>query len=92
MKDLTRWGRDHIQVGTAMETFRIHGVRFITINHGIDSNNPESLEMAPFINMMSEWFAKDTSKKIRSVFKAKGMSGKRVGSIPPYGYIKCEND
>ena len=92
MKDLTRWGRDHIQVGTAMETFRINNVRFIAINHGIDSNNPESLEMAPFINIMSEWFAKDTSKKIRSVFKAKGMSGKRVASTPPYGYIKCEND
>ena len=92
MKDLTRWGRDHVQVGMAMETFRIHGVRFIAINHGIDSNNPESLEMAPFINIMSEWFAKDTSKKIRSVFKAKGMSGKRVASTPPYGFIKCEND
>ena len=88
MKDLTRWGRDHIQVGQAMETFRINNVRFIAINHGIDSLNPESLEMAPFINIMSEWFAKDTSKKIRSVFKAKGMSGKRVASTPPYGFIK----
>ena len=89
MKDLTRWGRDHVQVGQAMETFRINNVRFIAINHGIDSLNPESLEMAPFINIMSEWFAKDTSKKIRSVFKAKGMSGKRVASTPPYGFIKC---
>jgi len=88
MKDLTRWGRDHVQVGVAMETFRINGVRFIAINNGIDSINPESLEFAPFINIMSEWFAKDCSKKIRSVFKAKGMSGKRIGSIPPYGYVK----
>ena len=89
MKDLTRWGRDHIQVGIAMETFRINGVRFIAINNSIDSLNPESLEFAPFINIMSELYAKDASKKIRSVFKAKGMSGKRIGSMPPYGYIKC---
>lgn len=89
MKDLTRWGRDHVQVGIAMETFRQHNVRFIAINNSIDSINPESLEFAPFINIMSEWYAKDCSKKIRSVFKAKGMAGKHVGSIPPYGYIKC---
>jgi len=89
MKDLTRWGRDHIQVGIAMETFRVNGVRFIAVNNSIDSINPESLEFAPFINIMSEWYAKDASKKIRSVFKAKGMSGKRIGSMPPYGYTKC---
>ena len=75
-----------------METFRQHKVRFLAINNGIDSDNPESLEFAPFINIMSEWFAKDCSKKIRSVFKAKGMSGKRVGSIPPYGYVKCSDN
>ena len=55
MKDLTRWGRDYLQVGNAMETFRRNDVRFIAINHGIDSIHPESLEMAPFINIMSEW-------------------------------------
>ena len=92
MKDLTRWGRDHVQVGIAMETFRVNNVRFIAVNNSIDSDNPESLEFAPFINIMSEWYAKDCSKKIRSVFKAKGMSGKRVGSLPPYGYIKSEED
>ena len=88
MKDLTRWGRSHVQVGQAMEFFRQHKVRFIAVNNSIDSDNPESLEFAPFINIMSEWFAKDCSKKIRSVFKAKGMSGKHTGSIPPYGYVK----
>ena len=92
MKDLTRWGRDHVQVGIAMEIFRQHGVRFIAINNGIDSQNPESLEFAPFINIMSEWYAKDCSKKIRSVFKTKGMSGKRIGSMPPYGYVKCPDN
>jgi DNA invertase Pin-like site-specific DNA recombinase len=87
MKDLTRWGRDHVQVGIAMEIFRKSGVRFIAINHGIDSIHPESLEMAPFINIMSEWYAKDCSKKVKSAYKAKGMSGKPLSS-PPYGYMK----
>jgi len=92
MKDLTRWGRSHVQVGSAMEFFRQHNVRFIAVNNSIDSDNPESLEFAPFINIMSEWYAKDCSKKIRSVFKAKGMAGKHVGSIPPYGYIKSPDN
>jgi DNA invertase Pin-like site-specific DNA recombinase len=87
MKDLTRWGRDHIQVGTAMERFRVNNVRFIAINHGIDSIHPESLEMAPFINIMSEWYAKDCSKKVKSAYRTKGMSGKPL-SLPPYGYKK----
>ena len=91
MKDLTRWGRDHVQVGIAMETFRKNGVRFIAINHGIDSIHPESLEMAPFINIMSEWYAKDCSKKVKSAYKAKGMSGKPITN-PPYGYKKSPDN
>jgi len=87
MKDLTRWGRDHVQVGIAMEIFRKNGVRFIAVNHGIDSIHPETLEMAPFINIMSEWYAKDCSKKVKSAYKVKGMSGKPL-SQPPYGYMK----
>lgn len=87
MKDLTRWGRDHVQVGIAMEIFRKNNVRFIAINHGVDSIHPETLEMAPFINIMSEWYAKDCSKKVKSAYKAKGMTGKPL-SQPPYGYMK----
>jgi hypothetical protein len=87
MKDLTRWGRDHVQVGIAMEIFRKNGVRFIAINHGIDSIHPESLEMAPFINLMSEWYSKDCSKKVKSAYRTKGMSGKPL-CTPPYGYMK----
>jgi len=87
MKDMTRWGRDYLQVGNAMETFRRNDVRFIAINHSIDSIHPESLEMAPFINIMSEWYAKDCSKKVKSAYKTKGMSGKPL-SLPPYGYKK----
>lgn len=87
MKDLTRWGRDHVQVGIAMEIFRKNNVRFIAINHGIDSIHPETLEMAPFINIMSEWYAKDCSKKVKSAYKTKGMSGKPLNT-PPHGYMK----
>ncbi len=63
MKDLTRWGRDYLQVGNAMEIFRRNNVRFIAVNNGIDSEKPDTLEFAPFINIMSEWYAKDISKK-----------------------------
>ena len=54
--DMTRFGRDHVQMGAYMELFRKQGVRFIAIGHNIDSINPDSLEFAPFINIMSEWY------------------------------------
>ena len=88
MKDLTRWGRDYLQVGNAMEIFRRNNVRFIAVNNGIDSENPDTLEFAPFINIMSEWYAKDISKKVKTGIKTKGMSGKPVATEAPYGYIK----
>ena len=66
MKDLTRWGRDYLQVGNAMEIFRRNNVRFIAVNNGIDSEKPDTLEFAPFINIMSEWYAKDISKKVKT--------------------------
>ena len=69
MKDLTRWGRDYLQVGNAMEIFRRNNVRFIAVNNGIDSENPDTLEFAPFINIMSEWYAKDISKKVKTGIK-----------------------
>jgi DNA invertase Pin-like site-specific DNA recombinase len=88
MKDMTRWGRNYLQVGQAMEHFRIHDVRFVAINNSIDSLNPDSLEIAPFINIMSEWYAKDISKKIRSSNQTKGMSGKPLLTHAPYDYTK----
>ena len=78
MKDLTRWGRDYLQVGNAMEIFRRNNVRFIAVNNGIDSEKPDTLEFAPFINIMSEWYAKDISKKVKTGIKTKGMSGKPI--------------
>ena len=88
MKDMSRWGRNYVQVGQAMEHFRIHDVRFVAINNSIDSIRPETLEIAPFINIMSEYYAKDISKKIRSSNQTKGMSGKPLLTHAPYGYIK----
>ena len=88
MKDLTRWGRDYLQVGNAMEIFRRNNVRFIAVNNGIDSEKPDTLEFAPFINIMSEWYAKDISKKVKTGIKTKGMNGKPIATEAPYGYVK----
>ena len=88
MKDLTRWGRDYLQVGNAMEIFRRNNVRFIAVNNGIDSEKPDTLEFAPFINIMSEWYAKDISKKVKTGIKTKGMSGKPIATEAPYGYVQ----
>ena len=92
MKDLTRWGRDYLQVGNAMEIFRRNNVRFIAVNNGIDSENPDTLEFAPFINIMSEWYAKDISKKVKTGIKTKGMSGKPIATEAPYGYFKASDN
>lgn len=89
VKDLSRFGRDHIMVGYFTEMFLPEAnVRFIAINDNVDTENSESNEFAPFTNIFNEWYAKNTSKKIRAVVRAKGESGKRVGTTIPYGYIK----
>ena len=92
IKDMTRFGRDHVQVGMYMEMFRKNGVRFIAIGHNIDSINPDSLEFAPFINIMSEWYSRDNSRKLKTVFRAKGKSGKRTTNKCIFGYLKDPND
>ena len=92
MKDMTRWGRDYLQVGNAMEIFRRNNVRFIAVNNGIDSEKPDTLEFAPFINIMSEWYAKDISKKVKTGIKTKGMSGKPIATEAPYGYVKSPDN
>ena len=88
MKDMTRWGRDYLQVGNAMEIFRRNNVRFIAVNNGIDSEKPDTLEFAPFINIMSEWYARDISKKVKTGIRTKGTSGKPIATEAPYGYVK----
>ena len=88
IKDMSRWGRDYLEVGNAMELLRVQQVRFIAINSGIDSAEPSTLEFAPFINIMSEWYAKDISKKVKTGIKTKGMNGKPIVTEAPYGYVK----
>ena len=85
-KDISRIGRDYVRVGMAMETMRVNGVRLIALNDGIDTLKGED-DFTPFRNVMHEFYAKDTSKKIKSVFKAKGMTGKRVTGTVAYGYL-----
>lgn len=63
-------------------------IRFIAINNGVGSANSEMNDMTPFINIFNEFYAKDTSRKIRAVFKAKGQSGKPLCTNPPYGHLK----
>ena len=92
MKDMTRWGRDYLQVGNAMEIFRRNNVRFIAVNNGIDSEKPDTLEFAPFINIMSEWYARDISKKVKTGIRTKGASGKPIATEAPYGYVKDTGD
>ena len=88
VKDLSRFGRDHIMVGYYTEMyFAEMNIRFIAINDNVDTENSESNEFAPFTNIFNEWYAKNASKKIQAVFRAKGESGQRIGSSIPYGYI-----
>ena len=79
IKDMSRLGRDYLMVGQIQEMLRQKQVRLIAINDGHDSLNGDD-DFLPFRNIMNEWYAKDTSKKIRSTFKAKGNSGKHVAS------------
>ena len=92
LKDMSRFGRDHVQVGNYLEMFRQRGIHFIAIAHGIDSMNPDSLEFAPFINIMSEWYSRDNSRKLKNAFRAKGKTGKRTTNKAVYGFIKDPND
>lgn len=93
IKDMSRFGRDYLKVGYYTEIiFPEADVRFIAINNGIDSANQEDSDFTPFLNIISEWYAKDTSKKIKAVFKAKGEAGKPLATNPPYGYLKSSED
>ncbi|MBP3222790.1 MAG: recombinase family protein [Actinomycetaceae bacterium] len=93
VKDMSRLGRDYLKVGMYTEmVFPNADVRFIAINNGVDSDNQTENDMTPFINIFNEFYAKDTSRKIRAVFKAKGQAGKPLCTNPPYGYIKDPED
>ena len=87
VKDMSRFGRNYLQVGFYTEMmFPNKGVRFIAINNNVDSANPSDNDFTPFVNIMNEWYAKDTSNKIRAVFKTRMQDGKRCSGSIPYGY------
>lgn len=89
VKDMSRLGRDYLKVGYYSEVyFGEAGVHFIAVNDNVDNTIENDSDFTPFRNIMNEWYAKDTSKKVRAVIRAKGMSGKSTCNCPPYGYIK----
>ena len=92
IKDMSRFGRDYLQVGIYTEImFPEHDIHFIAVNDGVDSTQGDN-EFTPFRNIINEWYAKDTSKKIRAVMKVKGNAGEHLTVLPPYGYMKSSDD
>ena len=86
VKDMSRLGRDYLKVGQIMEILRQKGVRLIAINDGVDSSRGDD-DFTPFRNIMNEYYARDTSRKIRSTFQTKGKTGKHLTGTVIYGYL-----
>ena len=87
VKDMSRFGRDYLQVGHYTEiVFPSMNVRFIAVNDGVDSEHGDS-DFTPVRNLFNDFYAKDTSRKVRAVIKAKGMRGEHLNR-PPYGYLE----
>lgn len=92
VKDMSRFGRDYLQVGMYTEVlFPEKDIRFVAINDGVDSKKGDN-DFTPLRNLFNEWYARDTSKKIRAVVKTKGMAGKRLSHLLPYGYIMGDEE
>ena len=93
VKDLSRFGRNYLQVGYYTEIlFPKRGVRFIAINNNVDSATPQDNDFTPFLNIMNEWYAKDTSNKIKAIFKSRMKDGMRCSGSIPYGYKRKPDD
>ena len=92
VKDMSRMGRDYLKVGYYTESFFAErDIRYIAINDGVDSEKGDN-DFTPFRNLFNDFYARDTSKKIRAVMRAKGNAGEHLCSNPPYGYMKDPND
>lgn len=93
VKDLSRFGRNYLQVGYYTEIlFPKKGVRFIAVNNNVDSATPQDNDFTPFLNIMNEWYAKDTSNKIKAIFKSRMKDGMRCSGSIPYGYKRKPDD
>jgi len=91
VKDMSRLGRDHLRVGLLLEQFRERGVRFIAINDNVDTARNDD-DFTPFRNIINEWVARDTSRKIRAINDARTKDGKHVTGAVPYGYLRDPNE
>lgn len=95
VKDMSRLGRNYLQVGFYTDMlFPKKDVHFIAINNNVDSEseNPSQNDFAPFLNIMNEWYSKDTSNKIKSIFSSRMKEGKRCSGSIPYGYYRKLGD
>ena len=93
VKDMSRIGRDYLQVGFYTEVmFKEKEVHFIAIANGVDNQKRESSEFAPFLNIMNEWYIRDSSRKVTTVLRVRGMEGKHTTNNAIYGYRKSEED
>ena len=93
VKDMSRFGRDYLKVGFYTDImFKDKGVRFIAVNNGIDSDKQGDNDFTPFLNIMNEFYARDSSRKIQAIFKARMQDGKRVSPSVPYGYRRDPQD
>ena len=93
VKDLSRFGRNYLEVGNYLEVvYPTLGVKFIAIQENVDTQDGTGTEMMPFHNIFNEWYASQTSKKIRAVWAMKASNGRRISSSVPYGYVKDPED
>ena len=92
VKDMSRMGRDYLKVGYYTESFFAErDIRYIAINDGVDSDKGDN-DFTPFRNLFNDFYARDTSKKIRAVMRSKGNAGEHLCTNPPYGYRKDSAD
>ena len=88
-KDLSRLGRNYLLTGQYIELyFPAHNVRYIAVDNGVDSENQQSNEFTPFLNVINEWYARDVSRKVKRAFRARNEAGAHYGAYAPLGYIK----
>ena len=93
VKDLSRFGREQVEMGRLTQmVYPSLGVTFITIQENVNTSKGTGLEMMPFYNIFNEWYAEQTSKKIKAIWKSKAENGERVSSTIPYGYKKSDHD